>query len=167
MLFSFIDKNPHPDSKVAFDLLSDAYEVLSDEESRQIYDDRLSLSRSVHSPYKFTNIKRRFSAFLDNFTSRILQFFARIRKGQWRDEVEDFVEGVNELPIWNAKRACVHLYKRFSLLPTWIDRATLLGELSWTWKLELLVALSAIFAFKSIFISSISKEVENYYYDNM
>ena len=148
-------------------MLSDAHNVLSDNETRQIYDDRLSLSRSVHSPYKISNIKRSFFIFLDNFSSRILLFFAKIRKGLWREELEDFQEFINSLSIWQVKHNTFLIYKSFSLLPSWGDRLLLLGEYAWKLRIKILTAISIYLGFRSMFQTSFGKEVDNYYYDNL
>lgn len=138
--------------------------MLSDEQSKEIYDERLILSSSIHNPYKLTNIKRGVYIFFDNFTSRVLLFFARIRRGQWIEELEDLTEIIRSHRVWNTKRNARLLVKKFVLLPSWFDRMVLLGEYFWMLKFEAMFAIFSILALSSL---PSMNGGDTYYYDNI
>lgn len=161
------DKNPHPDAKFAFDVLAQAHEVLSDAETREIYDEKLAFAKQIHHPLRWVNIRRKFANFWDNLFSRILLFFARIKRGQWRDEVEDITQEVRDLAVWDTRHNIYLLYKKFALLPSWFDRATLLGEYLWKWKFSVLICSGTLYGISIGYFPFYFSKIDPYYSDSM
>ena len=107
--------------------------------SREEYDRKLSVIRAVHNPFRFGNVKRRLGDFIDNFSSRLLLFWSRLLKREWKDEWEDIKQEVGGMSLFRIRSGIYLLFKRFSLLPRWGDRIMLFGELIWDNKYTILL----------------------------
>ena len=63
------DKNPHPNSKLAFDFLQEAYKILSSSEEREVYDKKLMKLRSTK--LRLHKWKKKIENFYYNSKSKI------------------------------------------------------------------------------------------------
>lgn len=158
------DKNPHPDAKVAFDALVASYELLSNEEERQRYDEKRAVVCAARNPFKISNIKLAVVETLDNAISRLLLFLARIRRGDWRDELEEATESLRALDL---KRRYTNFFRHYVLLPSWPDRFALAGEQIWDQRYKLLSVLLSSIALKSILGTPASSSISDIATDYM
>jgi hypothetical protein len=150
-----LDKNPHPDAKVAFDCLQDAYYVATEQwhkQEEQRYQQQLrppkktkvtslmkSLSTNKASMKKFVSkYSKQFNYKFENWKARFNLLAHRIRAGQWREE---FTEVVG-IPLRHLLDDLRLLKDRFCYAPSNVDRLQLCGELLYDHKKE--VAVTAV-----------------------
>lgn len=128
------DKNPHPDAGHAFDAVKDAYNTLSSKAKRADYDALLQKRRT----FSLRRIKAILRDSVYNLHSRLLLLFFRFRQGRWQEEVVEW-HG------WLQHRT--NLFRRFGqhlvLLPSFLDRITMLAEVCFDHRLFLLPVLLA------------------------
>jgi hypothetical protein len=132
-------------------VLSEAHEVLSDESSRADYDRRVAVLRSVHNPLRPSNIKRAISNSIDNLSSRFLLFWSRLFRGDWREEWADIKSEFSSYSPSSVKRTVYLAVKKFTLLPSWSDRARLIAEIVWDNKISI-VFWTGLTYFGSLYI---------------
>jgi DnaJ-domain-containing protein 1 len=114
------DKNPHPDAKVAFEVLHGAFEVLSSQQLRTEYDLYLWRQRLT-----LRWLFRRTRAGVRGAALRVIGFVSNVLDGRWHEELKLLGDRVWTRP----SAAAATLHQRFALLPSLIDRIQLLNEL--------------------------------------
>lgn len=138
----FADKNIHPDAKMAFDAIQEAYETLSSPVKKIMYNTELKKRSSKPS---LKRLIYQIKGEISNIKSRILLFWVRV-----------FVRGESELEykelIGDRITAVVtgirHTAEHFTLLPTVLDRVRLASEISFDSRRNLLLG-SVVSAFLS------------------
>jgi curved DNA-binding protein CbpA len=128
------DKNPHPQAKVAFDALQEAFATLSNPIKRATYDESLARRRARRTPRR---LLKRVRDELYNHYSRLLLLQHRLRHGRADEEIAEARQA------WDAVReAAADKLLHLTLLPTQEDRVLLVNEL-WLahWKAAVAVSL--------------------------
>ena len=112
-MFVVADKNPHPNAQEAFELLSRAYEQLTDPELRAAVDSRIAKQRSLK--HFFTRQQRKINNWMFNFKSNFLLFlYSKDQVGFIREYVRLFIQRL--VFVLEAK------YYSVVLAPTNFDR---------------------------------------------
>ena len=120
--YLFIDKNPHPDAKNAFDALQDAYDTLSSPSKRADYDkERNKLANSRKLTWK--RLQRKTKDWYRNTISIIQLSLAQHKKGETMEIVTNIKECLNSK--WQEIE---HYWEHFTLLPSLNDKLAFLGE---------------------------------------
>eukprot|EP01041_Mallomonas_annulata_P002151 gene2151-4187_t len=118
------DKNPHPDSKAAFDRVQEAFNVLSSPLKRAQHDEELKKQSWIVSLTSLPKATRYVASVVDNVKSRALLLKRRVQDGEVQTEIEEVKGRFNSFAM-RLKRKASH----FSLLPTLADKISLLGEM--------------------------------------
>lgn len=139
-------------------MLTGSYEVLADETLRHDYDERLQMIKSIHNPYKLSNIKKSFATYYDNIKSRLLLFISRLRKLQLREEWNDFNR---YFKLKDFRRNTYLLYKKYLLAHSWKDRILISADYLWEMKFTLLLVPAIVLGAKYQLV----KPQTNYYVD--
>ena len=131
----FLDKNNHPDAKKAFEAVAAAYEALSDPTARSDYDiaimKRLQSQRSLHVQWNRAN------DLVQDLHARLLLFLARVRRGQVKEELDILRKLVSDRLV-QKKQSILDFYYKLKFAPSTKDRGTLVGELVWSKKWDLI-----------------------------
>jgi hypothetical protein len=125
-----IDKNPHPDAKVAFDAIQDAFETLSSPLKRSDYDRqvRLKVGGGAFDSRAIQRLLKKTSSEIYNMKSRLLLFWVRVFK---RGEVGLEFDEVIGTPIRAKWAGFTRFVRHIILLPTVGDRLSLVTEVSY------------------------------------
>ena len=114
------DKNPHPDAKIAFDAIQDAFRTLSTTPARREYDEEHARRNRV----TIRRLRKKVFALFHNQFSALQLLHHRLLNGESHELVVELREGLQrKLAI--AKEVKVHI----QLLPSIVDRFKLLHEL--------------------------------------
>lgn len=120
-----VDKNPHPDSKIAFDAIQEAFETLSSPMKRASYNTE-QRKRTGRSSMKRTI--RFLSGEIYNLRSRMQLFWVRIfRRGELRVEYKELIGD----KVAAMVAAIAHTAEHIVLLPSIVDRVRLVSEISY------------------------------------
>jgi hypothetical protein len=135
----FQDKNRHPDSKLAFDALADAYDVLSHPDKHKEYYRELQRQRKA-SKLTWKRFIHRFQEFYHNLYSWALYTISRSKNKQEIEELQQWKKQLKEglyVPWQDLKD---HLI----LLPSKVDRFKYINELLIEKKWLILVSIFAL-----------------------
>ena len=152
--YYYIDKNPHPDAKLAFDALQESYESISTSTQRSQYN-TLIIKNNKKKYAKLWNLKKNYKSISDlvsNYKSLFLLFHYEIT--HINDKKVNILQSINLL--WNKIYTSIitiikNIHNKislklqhFKLLPTTMDRFLLLKEIMWNNKKIVLVFLTII-----------------------
>ena len=128
------DKNAHPDSKIAFDAIQEAFETLSSPPKRSNYN---AEQRKLVGKPSIKKTLRSFAGGYQNVKSRLLLFWVRVfRRGEVGVEFQEIVG--DRVAAWIA--AVGHAAEHFVLLPSAVDRVRLMSEILYDSRTWLVVA---------------------------
>ena len=119
-----LDKNPHPDAKLAFEAVQEAHDLLSSPLKRAQHDEELRGRGWLRTLLSAPKALRYIGAVADNVKSRALLFSRRVSDGDVKTEVEEVKANFRRLVSRVSKK-----FSHFSRLPTITDRLELVGEM--------------------------------------
>ena len=129
------DKNIHPDANKAFEAVSQAYETLSNQESRTEYDNKC-LSRYQANKWTMSKMYQFGKNYIHNAYSNLVFIASKIisysrEKGIYviavyimKSALSSFVKIVSKI-----RYQCDTLYMRLKLAPSWTDRYLIVSEM--------------------------------------
>lgn len=129
------DKNPHPDAKIAFDFLQDAYETLSQESAKNEYDQELWKQYSQRYHWNRKKVARWWSDLSMNVRSQLLLIRYQWKSGETIEVFQDIGRSLRE-----RVEALRELIVHFALLPSALDRFFFVNELLWMQKLSITIS---------------------------
>jgi hypothetical protein len=125
-----VDKNTHPDSKIAFDAIQEAFETLSSPVKKETYSNELK-KRSGRGSIK--KVVSYIKGECGNLKSRMQLFWVRVfvRGEAGLEFSEIFGKHVTALGT-----TLLHTIEHFSLLPSTIDRVQLASEMIYDFRAQ-------------------------------
>lgn len=141
MTLTILDKNVHPDSKIAFDSVQEAFETLSSPLKRESYNSEQRKRKGRHS---LKRVMWYLTGEYKNIKSRSQLFWVRVFKRG--EAILEYQELVGDR-LTSIKTSLHHIAEHIVLLPTAFDRIRLVSELSFDGRNKLLLGALLISIF--------------------